>query len=90
MAITHGMNPDEVKGLGTELKNAGEQIQSIMKTLNSKIQGTTWVGEDATQFKDDAWPSNKSIMQQTAGMLEEFGQKAITNAERQMDTSKTL
>lgn len=86
-AVTHGMNPEEVRQLGGQLQDVSRQIESIMGQLNSKVSTTTWVGPDATQFKDQWWPEHRQHLQKVSTDLQGFGQSAINNASEQEQVS---
>ena len=87
MAVTHGMNPEEVRALGTQLQDVARQIETIMGQLNSKVGSTTWVGPDASQFKDQWWPEHRQHLQRVATDLSGFGQSALNNAAEQEQVS---
>ena len=87
MAVTHGMNPEEVRQLGQELQRQAGEIESLMGTLNSRVGSTTWVGPDATQFKDQWWPEHRQQLQKVAQDLRGFGQSALNNAAEQEQVS---
>lgn len=88
MAITHGMNTEEVRQLGAQLQDVSSQIESIMNQLNSKVGSTTWVGTDASMFKDQWWPEHRQHLQKVASDLHGFGQSAYNNAQAQEDASR--
>ena len=88
MAVTHGMNTEEVRNLGAQLQEVSRQIESIMGQLNSKVGSTTWVGPDATQFKDQWWPEHRQHLQRVATDLNGFGQSALNNAAAQEEASR--
>lgn len=87
MAIDQGMNVGEVKALAEQLKAAAGKFDAIVQMLNSKVGTTTWVGPDATKFKNDWWPAHRSRLQQLRTDLEGFGQSAHNNATAQEGAS---
>ncbi len=87
MAVSHGMNPDEVEKLGTLLKEVAEHIRNIVGSLDGKVGSTTWNGPDADMFKRDWWPGHQGRLTQVANDLDGFGQSAYNNASAQRDAS---
>ena len=85
--ISHGMNVQEVKALGTNLKQISRDINNMMNTLNSKVGNTSWVGPDATKFKNDWWPQHRAHLQKMIADLDGFGQSAMNNASEQEKVS---
>jgi hypothetical protein len=85
--ISHGMNVAEVKDLGHRLQNVAKDITSMVNLLNGKVQNTSWVGPDATRFKNDWWPQHRQHLQKIVQDLEGFGQSALNNASEQERTS---
>jgi uncharacterized protein YukE len=87
MTISHGMNIDEVRHLGQQLQTQSDQIRSIVNQLESAIHSTSWVGPDATTFKNDWWPQHRQHLQAAADGLHGFGQSALNNASEQENVS---
>lgn len=87
MTINAGMNVAEVKALAEHLKSAAGQLDGIMQQLNSKVSSTSWVGPDASKFKNDWWPGHRNRLQQLRTDLEGFGQSAHNNATDQENAS---
>jgi uncharacterized protein YukE len=87
MAVTHGMNVEEVTALGTTLQTQAGHIRDMVGQLEGAINGTTWMGPDADQFKGQWWPEHKQHLLAVAEQLHGFGQSAKNNATEQMNTS---
>lgn len=87
MAVTHGMNVDEVNSLGSQLQTQADNIQQLVGQLEGAINGTTWMGPDADQFKGQWWPEHKQRLLAVADGLQGFGQSAINNASDQVGAS---
>ena len=49
----YGANPEQLADLGRSLKHQIEAITSVMTTVRSAIDGTTWVGPAHDQFQAD-------------------------------------
>ena len=87
-SITHGMNPDEVESLGHQLQNKAQELQGLVSQLTGLVHNTTWVGNDATNFKGPWWDGHKTHLNNIAHDLHGFGQSALNNANEQRDVSK--
>lgn len=88
MAVTHGMNVEEVKTLGDQLKRKGGDIERLVREIENQLNGTTWVGPDADTFRNNWWPGHKRRLEQMAKDLDGFGQSAMNNASEQVDVSR--
>jgi len=87
MTIDQGMNIDEVKALSEQLKAAAARLTQIGQVLQTRVGGTSWVGPDATKFKNDWWPGHRTRLQQLSTDLDGFGQSAANNAAEQEQAS---
>ncbi len=85
--ISHGMNVTEVKDLGNKLKQISQQITDMVNMLNGKVNSTSWLGPDASRFKDQWWPQHRQHLQSMASDLSGFGQSALNNASEQEQVS---
>ncbi len=86
--ISHGMNVQEVKDLGTKLKGISTQITDMVNLLHGKVNNTSWVGPDAAKFKNEWWPQHRAHLQKMVQDLDGFGQSALNNATEQENISK--
>jgi uncharacterized protein YukE len=82
------MNVAEVKDLGHRLQAISKQITDTVNALNTKVNNTSWVGPDATKFKNDWWPQHRQHLQKMVHDLEEFGRTATKNANDQENVSR--
>jgi hypothetical protein len=87
MTISHGMNIDEVRNLGQQLKTQAQHVQQLVHQLESAVNGTSWMGPDATTFKTQWWPQHRQHLLQAAEGLDGFGQSALNNASEQESVS---
>ena len=85
--ISHGMDVEEVKRLGGQLKHEADQIRDIITRLNGAIDRTAWVGPDAVRFKNEWWPGHRDHLVNIGRDLDGFGQSALNNAREQEDVS---
>lgn len=85
-----GMDVDVVVQHGTALKNIGDnEIPSLLGRVDSlvqEIQGSWW-GPDAQQFHANWTGTDRPALQHIAHGISAFGQQALTNAQRQAQTS---
>jgi hypothetical protein len=86
-AVTHGMNVEEVKNLGHTLQTQADNIRNLVGQLDGLVNGTTWMGPDADQFKGQWWPEHKQHLLAVSEQLHGFGQSALNNASDQVGTS---
>ena len=85
--ITHGMNVEEVRRLGADLRSLGDRLDEMAKRLDGCVSGATWTGPDSKKFKQDWWPKHRSNLQGIANDLRGFGDSAKNNADEQERTS---
>ncbi|MCP4380551.1 MAG: hypothetical protein GY798_03875 [Hyphomicrobiales bacterium] len=81
------MNPDEVAGTGRYLQSVGKMLDGFLRTINSQINATTWVGPDAHSFKEVWWPDHLVKLKTVANEIDGFGQSALNNASEQRQAS---
>ncbi|MEI6498267.1 MAG: WXG100 family type VII secretion target [Actinomycetota bacterium] len=48
-----GANPEQLTALGHNLQRQIDTITSVMSTVTTTLQGTTWVGPARDQFEAD-------------------------------------
>lgn len=87
MAITHGMNIEDVRQTGRELQGKSQELQNIINGLQARVDGTTWEGPDAQRFKNDWWPKHKQVLVNMVQELHGLGQSALNNAQEQENIS---
>jgi uncharacterized protein YukE len=87
MTISHGMNIDEVRNLGNQLRQQAQHIEQLVAQLEGQINSTSWMGADANTFKHDWWPQHRQHLHAAATGLDGFGQSALNNAQEQEQVS---
>lgn len=87
MSYTHGMNVEQVRQLGQTLQAKADEIISMLGQIDGQLNGTTWAGPDAEQFKGQWWPEHKTHLQQVSEQIRGFGQAALNNASDQEGAS---
>ncbi len=87
VAIDTGMNIDEVRALGEQLRNASTELNRILQLVQTKLGSTSWLGPDSSRFKNECWPNHRQRLQRITTDLNEFGQSALNNANEQEQAS---
>lgn len=87
MAVTHGMNPDEVERLGRLLQQKADALRQLTAALERSVARTTWTGPVARQFLQGAWPRHRAKLHESARAIHGFGQSALNNAVEQRRVS---
>jgi len=88
MALTHGMNVEEVRQLGQHLQASKGTIENLIREIEGKVNGAGWQGPDATRFKTEWWPQHRTQLNKIADDLHGFGQSALNNAQEQENVSR--
>lgn len=82
-----GMNIEEVRALSNQLNQAGSEIEQLASTLTAKLEGTNWVGADATRFKSEWNSTHQSNLRNVVSALQQAAQAANQNAQDQENVS---
>lgn len=90
MANMIGMDVEQVRALSKLLETKANEIESAMRTISQKLQGTTWKGNDATQFTSHWTGTLTKQLNTVIDALKDASRKARDNAQRQEDTSRDL
>ena len=85
--LTHGMNVEEVKGLGRDLQAKKGDIENLVAQIEAKVNGAGWEGPDANRFKNEWWPEHRNQLRQIAEQIHGFGTLALNNASAQESAS---
>jgi hypothetical protein len=88
MSTFLGMVPEEVQSLGQLLTHTipGE-IDGIVTKITGQLSSTHWVGTDRQQFESDWHGTYTAQLNQVKQALLHFGQKAVAEAQQQIDAS---
>lgn len=84
-----GLDVQQVRQLSTQLNQKASDIDSILTSLTSALNGTQWEGPDATQFRNDWTGQHTSSLRQVAQALRDAASKAQQNATAQEQTSNS-
>lgn len=87
MAGFVGMDPAAVRSLAGQLNAKADEIRTIAANLSSTLDGTQWVGNDATNFRSDWNSSHRTQLMHVADALSEASTRATSNAEQQEQAS---
>lgn len=86
-----GMDVDAVIKVSTQLKAQGDQINSVISTINglvSQLQAS-WHGKDANDFANWWNTQHRPALQRASEAIHGLGQSAYNNAQQQINTSNT-
>lgn len=84
-----GMDISQVRQLGQQLTQKAEEIETIMSTLTSALQGAQWVGTDRTNFESDWNGQYCTSLRTVATGLRDAATRANANADQQEQASTT-
>ncbi|MDO4783627.1 MAG: WXG100 family type VII secretion target [Propionibacteriaceae bacterium] len=92
MAITHGMNVEQVKQIANKLDREAQQIETIMQHVDSHIREAleAWKGPDSKQFSQLWEGQHRPQLRKLKADLENLAKKARTNASAQTSTSSSF
>ncbi|HRV69137.1 MAG TPA: WXG100 family type VII secretion target [Marmoricola sp.] len=84
-----GMDVDLVRGIGNQLKNKANDIETIITQIDNLINQAigAWQGNDANQFRDWWNQQHRPAMSRAAEAVEGLGQSAMNNADEQEGVS---
>lgn len=82
-----GADVQQLRSLSAQLNNKAGEIESILSTLTGALNGTQWVGNDATAFRNDWSGHHTAALKQVANALRDAATKAQQNASQQEQTS---
>lgn len=85
--ITHGMDPEAVKGLAAQMVKVADQIEALSGQLTKQLANTAWRGPDADAFKNDWQTTHLSQLKNVANAVRDAATRAQKNAEQQIATS---
>lgn len=91
MAITHGMNVEQIRGIGKQLKSvASNDIANLINQVNKLVTTATanWSGNDSTQFSTEWNTVHRKALANLQTSLTTYGDKALKNATKQEEASK--
>lgn len=84
-----GMDVDAVEQASRQLKTRAGDIATVVARIDgvvSRLRGQ-WVGQDARDFIDVAWPQHRKALTAARAAVAGLGQSAWTNAQQQREAS---
>lgn len=82
-----GMDINGVRTLAGQLDQAASQIKDLVGRLSGALEGTQWVGPDATRFRGDWSGTHVAALNNVANNLAQASQIARQNASEQESAS---
>lgn len=83
MAGQLGMIPEEVDELATQLDTKAGDLEGVLTTLTTKLQGTTWVGTDYNRFEEQWTGTIAQNLRNAAEQMRTAASAAREDAENQ-------
>ncbi len=78
-----GMDISGVRQMATQMDTAAGEIENLMSRLSSVLEGTQWVGTDATNFRSEWTGAHCGSLRQISERLRQVSQVARQNADQQ-------
>ncbi|MEA5456398.1 hypothetical protein SPF06_16815 [Sinomonas sp. JGH33] len=84
-----GQDTQQVRQLSAQLNQGANEIQSILGSLTSALNGTEWLGPDATAFRNEWSGTHSASLRNVIQALHDASQKAAFNATQQENASNS-
>lgn len=87
--VMWGMDVQEIRNVGAQLKTQAGQIEQVISTIDGLISTAigNWTGTDADQFQDWWNSQHKPALTNAKNAIEGLGQSALNNASEQESVS---
>lgn len=82
-----GMDVGAVRTLATQFGQRAQEIDTLAQQLTQALSNTQWVGNDATQFRNDWQSQHMTALKNVSQALRDAQTKANNNATEQENTS---
>jgi uncharacterized protein YukE len=82
-----GANIEQMSQLAQTLTQSVEELEAVFKKVDSKIEQTTWSGNDATRTEGEWTNTRNQMMNNLRTTLSQVSQVIKTNAADQTSTS---
>lgn len=82
-----GLDIQQVRQLSSQMRQQADNIQQTLTTLTGALNGTQWVGPDATQFRNEWSSTHTAALRNVINALQDASQKAARNADAQEQAS---
>lgn len=83
MSAQLGMIPEEVDELAAQLEVKAGDLDGVLTTLTTKLQGTTWTGTDYNRFEEQWTGTIAQNLRNAAEQLRSAAVAAREDAENQ-------
>ena len=83
MSAQLGMIPEEVDELAIQLEGKAGDLDGVLTTLTTKLQGTTWTGTDYNRFEEQWTGTISQNLRNAAEQLRSAAVAARGDAENQ-------
>lgn len=83
MSAQLGMIPEEVDELAAQLEGKAGDLDGVLTTLTTKLQGTTWTGTDYNRFEEQWTGTISQNLRNAAEQLRSAAVAAREDAENQ-------
>ena len=83
MSAQLGMIPEEVDELAIQLEGKAGDLDGVLTTLTTKLQGTTWTGTDYNRFEEQWTGTIAQNLRNAAEQLRSAAVAARKDAENQ-------
>ena len=83
MSAQLGMIPEEVDELAAQLEVKAGDLDGVLTTLTTKLQGTTWTGTDYNRFEEQWTGTISQNLRNAAEQLRSAAVAARGDAENQ-------
>lgn len=82
-----GMTPESVDQMGSQITEAGEQIQQIYTQIQARVTDLDWTGEDRDRYVTDFEGDLGTQVQQVVTKTVDLAERAARNAGAQREAS---
>ncbi|WP_323809221.1 hypothetical protein [Arthrobacter sp. CDRTa11] len=82
-----GADVEGLRTLSTKLNGGAEAIEAQKNELNSRLEGTQWMGPDADKFRSEWSGTHMTSLSRVVDALREAGTRAGKNADEQTTAS---
>ncbi len=82
-----GMVPEDIESLAADLERRGEQVETIVHAVTTRLRATSWTGGDRDAFEADWTGGISAALVRLATALREAGGIAASNAAQQREAS---
>ncbi|MGP9682669.1 MULTISPECIES: hypothetical protein [unclassified Brachybacterium] len=82
-----GMTPESVEQMGSQITEAGDQIQQIYTQIQARVAELDWTGEDRDRYVAEFDGDLGTQVQQAVTKTVDLAERAVRNAVAQRQAS---